>query len=50
MSKVFYYNFECENKKKKGRQEKSRNTITILYKNLKKTTPQYLRGKKKVIV
>lgn len=41
--RFFYYNFECENKEK-NRQQKSRNTIAILYHNLKKTTPQYLRG------
>ena len=41
--RFFYYNFECENKEK-NKNQKSRNTIAILYKNLIKTTPQYLRG------
>ena len=43
--RFFYYNFECENKQK-NQQQKSRNTIAILYKNLKNTTPQYLRGRR----
>jgi len=43
--RFFYYNFTCENKDKYLR-HKSRNTIAILFKNLKNTTPQYLRGRR----
>ena len=43
--RFFYYNFSCGNKEK-YRHHKSRNTIALLYKNLKKTSPQYMRGRR----
>ena len=43
--RFFYYNFSCENKDK-FRNHKSRNTIAILYGNMKKVSPQYLRGRR----
>jgi len=46
--RFFYYNFRCENKDK-FRNNKSRNTIAITYQNLKKVSPQYLRGRRGTI-
>ena len=43
--RFFYYNFNCENKEK-NRNQKSRNTIAILYNNLLNTSPQTLRGRR----
>jgi beta-1,4-mannosyl-glycoprotein beta-1,4-N-acetylglucosaminyltransferase len=45
VQRFFYYNFSCENREK-FKEQKSRNTIAILNKNLKKVSPQYMRGRR----
>lgn len=45
VQRFFYYNFSCENRNK-FREQKSRNTIAIQMKNLRKVSPQYMRGRR----